>query len=285
MAHYSHDAHYRLSASIDLSGICWGVPVIPVLAGTFDGNGCTISHLTIKGGRCLGLFGGLDSRATVKDLAVVDVNVTTEFDCVGGLAGSNGGTVARCYSTGAVKARGGGASCNGFVSALAGGLLGANGGRVTQCYSTCAVSGTGADIGGLVGYNRGTVTQCYGAGVVNATRAGSDWSVGGLVGSNWGTVTQCYSTGAVSSTGWPAGGLVGNGSSQRVTASFWDVRTSGQAGSAGGTGKTTAEMQTAKTFLDAGWDFVGETANGTENIWWILEGKDYPRLWWEAAKK
>jgi hypothetical protein len=41
----------------------------------------------------------------------------------------------------------------------------------------------------------------------------------------------------------------------------------------------------AKTFLDAGWDFVGETANETEDIWWILEGKDYPRLWWQAAKK
>jgi hypothetical protein len=39
--------------------------------------------------------------------------------------------------------------------------------------------------------------------------------------------------------------------------------------------------QEASTFLDAGWDFVGETANGTEDIWWILEGKDYPRLWWE----
>ena len=51
----------------------------------------------------------------------------------------------------------------------------------------------------------------------------------------------------------------------------------------GGRGKTTAEMQTAKTFLDAGWDFVDETANGTEDIWWILEGKDYPRLWWEAG--
>ena len=49
----------------------------------------------------------------------------------------------------------------------------------------------------------------------------------------------------------------------------------------GGIGKTTAEMQTAKMFLDAGWDFAGETANGTEDIWWILEGKDYPRLWWE----
>jgi hypothetical protein len=33
-----------------------------------------------------------------------------------------------------------------------------------------------------------------------------------------------------------------------------------------------------------GWDFVGETVNGTEDIWWILEGKDYPRLWWETKQ-
>jgi hypothetical protein len=67
-----------------------------------------------------------------------------------------------------------------------------------------------------------------------------------------------------------------------VTGCFWDTQTSGQATSAGGTGKTTAELQTAATFLDAGWDFAGETANGMEDIWWILEGQDYPRLRWQA---
>ena len=46
-------------------------------------------------------------------------------------------------------------------------------------------------------------------------------------------------------------------------------------------GLTTTEMQTAATFLDAGWDFVDETENGTDDIWWIDEGQDYPRLWWE----
>jgi len=40
-------------------------------------------------------------------------------------------------------------------------------------------------------------------------------------------------------------------------------------------------MQTASTFLEAGWDFVDETENGTEDIWRILEGLDYPRLWWQ----
>jgi hypothetical protein len=93
----------------------------------------------------------------------------------------------------------------------------------------------------------------------------------------------CYGSGGVSGTGENVGGLVGLGAAKNVTLSSWDIRTSGQAASAGGTGKTTAEMQTAKTFLDAGWDFGGETVNGTEDIWWILEGKDYPRLRWEDA--
>jgi len=35
-------------------------------------------------------------------------------------------------------------------------------------------------------------------------------------------------------------------------------------------GKTTAEMQMESTFTDAGWDFIGESVNGTEDIWWIL---------------
>ena len=51
--------------------------------------------------------------------------------------------------------------------------------------------------------------------------------------------------------------------------------------SGGGRSKTSAQMQTARTFLEGAWDFVGETPNGTEDIWWILEGLDYPHLWCE----
>ena len=68
-----------------------------------------------------------------------------------------------------------------------------------------------------------------------------------------------------------------------ISSSFWDTQTSGQAMSAAGTGRATTEMQTADTFLEAGWDFVDETENGTDDIWWILEGQDYPRLWWERG--
>jgi len=45
------------------------------------------------------------------------------------------------------------------------------------------------------------------------------------------------------------------------------------------------DAKTARTFLNAGWDFAGETANGTEDIWKIAEGLDYPRLWWETTEE
>jgi len=60
----------------------------------------------------------------------------------------------------------------------------------------------------------------------------------------------------------------------------WDIETTGQTTSAGGTSKTTTQMKTAGTFLDAKWDFAGETTNGSEDIWWIVDGQDYPRLSW-----
>jgi len=242
------DKHFTLMADIDLSGLdgkegrsgfnVIGTGPVP-FAGVFEGDGHRVSHLTIAGVHYLGLFGRLESSAKVKNLGVVDVNITGSGFYMGGLVGENDGTV-------------------------------------TQCYSTGTVNGSG-NVGGLVGRNHNTVTQSYSAAGVS----GTVWGVGGLVGFNFrGNVTHCYSTGAVS--GYYVGGLLGSGDANDVIASFWDIETSGQAASAGGTGKATAEMQTARTFLNAGWDFVGETVNGTEEIWWILEGKDYPRLWWET---
>ncbi len=192
---------------------------------------------------------------------------------VGGLVGSNWGIVARCYSTGPV--RGGGS---------VGGLVGENLSIVERCYAWGPVAGE-SYVGGLVGENyQGQMTDCYSTGAVSG-----GWYVGGLVGQNGALtdagkqarVTRCYSAGAVTGTGQNTGGLVG-GNLAAVSSSFWDTQTSGKATSAGGTGKTTAEMQMASTFLAAGWDFVGETANGTQNIWWILEGPGYPRLRWET---
>jgi len=169
------------------------------------------------------------------------------------------------YSTAAVSGRD-----------YVGGLVGCHDGTIATSYSSGSVAGT-ERVGGLVGYNLGSIDTSYSTGSVIGTE-----SVGGLVGWNHGTIATSYSIGSVTGTS-NVGGLVGIALSSHITSSFWDIQTSSQTESAGGTGKTAVEMQTAGTFLDAGWDFVGETANGTEDIWKIAEGKDYPHLWWETT--
>ncbi|MBP8303434.1 MAG: hypothetical protein KBE04_04830 [Phycisphaerae bacterium] len=300
-----YNKHFILTADIDLDpdlrgGRFFDGAVIESFAGVFDGNGHTISHATIRGYAPAGFFRSCDSGAEVKDLSVVEVNVAGSGSGillgVGGLAGRNRGTLTRCYSSGTVSG-----------TQAVGGLVGDNGSRgmVYQCHSRSVVGASGQGAGGLVGRNGATVTQCHSAGTVS----GDDYHVGGLVGDNTGgvitesystaevrggkevgglvgftsgTVNHCYSIGPVTD-GQTIGGLVGYWYSfwGTVTASFWDKQASGLATSVGGTGKTTAQMQTAKTFLDAGWDFIGETANGTEDIWRIVEGQTYPLLSWQ----
>jgi len=359
------DKHFKLMADIDLSGFSydaaliapgtWETTIIGRLDGTpfsgvFDGNGHEISHLTITGGACLGLFGRLASGAEVKNLRLVDVNIKGLGVWVGGLAGGNGtwdasggivtncsstgtvsgndfvggllgynwyegyvadcysssevtgttegragaiavgglvgcnyygGTISNCYSTGSVR----GGSCVGGLMgnnrgtitecyttssvsgrAIVGGLVGINNRTITNCYSTGSVSGTGQKAGGLVGENGGTLSNCYSTGSVSGNE-----NVGGFVGHNLGTIFTCYSLGMVFGT-TDVGGLVGKGGG--AYNSYWDTQTSGQTTSAGGIGRTTAQMQMADTFL--GWGGCGN-----EGIWMIDEGKDYPRLWWE----
>jgi len=103
------------------------------------------------------------------------------------------------------------------------------------------------------------------------------YSAGGLVGTNYSIISSSYAAGDVYADQY-VGGLVGSNDAGTVSASLWDTDTSGQSTSAAGTGKTTAEMQTKSTFTDIGWDFVDESINGTEDIWSICEGTNYPRL-------
>ena len=100
------------------------------------------------------------------------------------------------------------------------------------------------------------------------------------MGANIGTVSNCYSAGQVNGVN-VLGGLVGMNSGN-VVSSFWDTITSGMDTSNGGTGLPTSQMQTLSTFGDAGWDFVGEEVNGTNDFWQLcIDGLDYPRLAWQ----
>jgi hypothetical protein len=196
---------------------------------------------------------------------------------VGGLVGYNdGGFVISSHSTGNVTG-------DRYVGGLVGHIYGARTvreGSVRNCYSTSSVTGF-ARVGGLVGSTLAdvSVSNSYFAGSVTGYR----W-VGGLVAENiWSTISSCYSTGTVSGDG-PVGGLVGENSEGTVSNSFWDIETSGQATSDGGTGRTTAEMKNITIFSGAAWNIItvapGETSSHYN--WNMVDGETYPFLSWEA---
>jgi len=131
-----------------------------------------------------------------------------------------------------------------------GGLVGYSQSYKYSNYTTGSVTGN-SNCGGMVGYqNTCGIYYSYSTCSVTGT---SD--VGGLVGVSSSTyISQCYSSGAVSGS-TNTGGLVGSNAGGIINESFWDKETSAQNLSAGGTGKTTAEMKTKSTFTSANWNF------------------------------
>jgi hypothetical protein len=251
-----------------------------------------------------GLAGSNNNESTVSDSYAT--GSVTGSSYVGGLAGSNdnASTICDSYATGSVSG-----------DNTIGGLVGESNNRSTiyNSYASASVIGSGDYIGGLVGicYDSSISNSCskgsvsgnnevgglvgngFDCTVLNSYSQGSvdaNECVGGLVGSLKGMISRSYSSGFVSGNE-DVGGLTGGCSELSIISdSFWDVQSSGQNSMCGRPnsiwcidyyGKTTAEMQTADTFLDAGWDFMDETENGSSDIWWISEGDGYPRLWWE----
>ncbi len=207
-----------------------------------------------------GLLGINWESPVVSCHSTADVSGNTS---VGGLVGSSDWTISGCHATGHVSGYSG-----------IGGLVGSSGGPVIECYSSGSVSATTSGAGGLVGKNWWHIYNSYSSGSV----AGNH-DIGGLAGyhnSKWGgEISKCYSVGSVSGNSY-TGGLIGKSIEGIVEESFWDVNTTGEPNSAGGTGKTTAEMQDANTYMDAGWDF-------NTPIWKFCSLPDYPKLAWQAC--
>lgn len=276
------DKHFILLNDIDFGGM--NLKPVGSFSGVFDGNGHVLRNAVINlpGSDYVGLFGHIGTGGQILHLGVKNVNAVGQ-NYIGGLCGDNFGTILGCYATGSINSVD-------FV----GGLCGVNYDTISDCSFTGSVRGS-IEVGGLVGYHySGAISGCYFIGTVtgdlgigglvgqtilgtisgcyaSGTARSYDEIVGGLCGWNEsGTISDCYATGAVSGTGSCVGGLVGcNSIADTVNGCFWDIQTSGLTTSAGGTGKTTAEMKTPSTFTVAGWDF--------EHTWW-MPAEDYPRL-------
>jgi filamentous hemagglutinin family protein len=259
--------------------------------GELDGAGFTIDALFIDSplDQFVGMFATLDAAADVHDLRLTNVDVTgggstgalagvigdgvtvtnvgvdgvvaSDGAEIGGLAGSNAGTITNAISETAVTWG------EEFGLTQVGGLVGENSGTITDSFSKGPVVANGDPdneetdlrVGGLVGENSGTIEQSYALGSVTAT-GGGNLFVGGLVGGNGNLVTESFSAGAVSATGpndAVIGGLIGGDFEGGATDSYWDVEASGQTASGGGEPLTTAEMQDGPGFAaETDWDFL-----------------------------
>ena len=292
--------HFVLANDIDMSGVGNYTPPT-CFEGVFNGNGHKIINLKLDTSlsgvrRQVGMFGYVDVDGVIKNLELLDVNIKGG-SFVGALAGFvNEGIIENCHTSGSVV---------GTQEYDVGGLLGnICYGMVEKCSSSCTVQGP-MSVGGLSGTIHGaTVRKSFASGNVYG-----DHLVGGLVGQAYAGVfsgissyiVDSYASGKVDGFGY-VGGLVGgnNGSIERcysvayswigfisyntgsVLDCFWNVENCIKPVSEGGAVKTSFEMQSIGTYLDAGWDFVDENINGNEDIWHMPNGTfGYPMLEWQ----
>ncbi|MCD4651953.1 MAG: T9SS type A sorting domain-containing protein [Candidatus Cloacimonetes bacterium] len=261
----SWSSHFIQTADIDATATSsWnagegfspiGIDNTDSFTGSYDGQGHIIDGLYI----CRftsdyqGLF-GYTHEATIEDLGTTNVNVSAN-ERVGGLVASYRSSftsnryLCNCFSTGSVTG-------NSYVGGLAGEIWHSH---INNCYSLCSVNG--------------------------------NFSVGGFAGDSWYTgINKCYCIGCVTGSS-NVGGFLGYRSSYSSNNyCFWNTETAnvpfgvGTGLGSGVFGKTTVEMKMQYTYTYANWDFVGEFANGDEDIWDIddLNNDGYPYLSWQV---
>ena len=261
----------------------------------FTGSVRTGSSVALVGG-LVGLNEGNGEGGSIfNSYSTGNVSTLGNASRVGGLVGENrGGFIANSYATGAVSAGDGAFDVGAFVGRNVSGNF--NEGSIDSSYATGAVSGgMGAyNLGGFAGFNdngayggsisnsfaTGSVTGgmiadngAYGGSISNSFATGSVAGVviagalGGFVGNNTGTIGTSYSIGYVAAgaeSDNPGG--FGGLNTGTISNSYWNTETSGQTGSAGGAGLTTAQMLQSSSFV--GFDFA--------RTWAQAEGSSFP---------
>ncbi|OBV40089.1 YDG domain-containing protein [Janthinobacterium psychrotolerans] len=250
--------NYALGANIDASATSntaiWGANGFIAIGtnttpftGQFEGLGHVITGLTSSNSTSnlsAALFGTITTAAQIRNVGVLDVNLTSSVPGSGsygnaaGVVGSSSGLINNAYVSGSLTTPG---------YAYIGGLVGKNSGTILNSGSSATITVTNATldtvIGGLVGLGTkaSKITGSYNTGAVTAT---AKHTGGGLVGINYGAITNSFNTGAVA-VGIDAGGLVASnrGSIALINNSFSTGAVSGSGHVGGLVGWTTASSQ------------------------------------------
>jgi hypothetical protein len=244
--------HFIVVADIDAAGYLFDRAVIGAtddpdlddegFYGTLNGNGHVIRNLFIHGDNNVGLIGVLKPDAQIGGIGIVDANIVASGQYTGILVGYNDGLISNCYATGTVHGQ--------------------------------------TSVGGLVGRHDGEISDCYAAAQITGTH-----SIGGLSGESWGAITtNCYSASLFYLEGTDMQEIV-YGLVRAIfpgSNSFWDAQLNELSGITfrlrDHDGLMTDQMMDANSFLEAGWDFLGETTNGYDETWTMPAEGGYPVL-------
>lgn len=206
-------------------------------SGVFEGNGHSISNLTISGGAYQGIFGTISESSEVRNLTLIDVNISGS-QYIGAITGgvkssdTNQGKIYNCSVTGTVN----GSHDNSYT----GGFAGYSQGIIQACQFSGTVKGV-SYLGGIVGRNEGSdalVIACSTQGKIECTNLWSQYGriFGSIVGENFGnnqivaSCARCEITGPKKS-----GGVAGqNEAGESIKSCYWDTYSGNGVGSGSG---------------------------------------------------
>lgn len=218
---YSRNITVELKCDIDLSGVEFNG--IPMFSGIFNGNGYTISGVSVTSeGSAQGFFRYVQETGEVHDLNIKgDVKPGGSKNTVGGIAGENSGKIENCSFEGSVAG-----------ADRVGGIVGIN--KLSGIINGCQVHGsvTGNHFtGGVAGENTGVVRNSKNAAGVNITAvenrvelseitldslynseaANTVTDIGGIAGISTGVIRACANYGDVGYKlmGYNVGGIAG----------------------------------------------------------------------------
>lgn len=179
-------------------------------SGTFDGNGHTISHLTLSftGKDYIGvaLF-GVTQNATIKNLTLDESTISADAVTAGIAAAMMGGTITNCHVgagvqvTSRLQAYAGGVACGVLSSPVA----------ISDCSSRATVSCPSMGVAGILANNGvagSTIERCVNYGALSADMGTCGGIVGIVEGDGTLTVEDCANFGNID-TPENAGGIAG----------------------------------------------------------------------------
>ena len=224
---FSTGKMFRLDADLDLSN--YENLFLPVMDGTFDGNGHQIIGVTLSEEMSdYGLFRYITENGVVKNLTVEgEILGGDEQENIGILAGSNAGAIENCITRGTLNAE-----------TAVGGITGKNEetGSVSRSENEAAIDGK-MQTGGIAGLNEGSISDCVNSGKINTNQKikkqaegdGSSVNIsipnavtgltaderanetGGIAGNSSGDISYCTNTATIGfeRLGSSTGGIVG----------------------------------------------------------------------------